>query len=448
MGDVGRKIARALLAGALMWAGLTACSAAVRGPGSADRRAAVDLQAVPAPTNPAGDPVAVLWDASDDTDYLARVDARTLETRRVLDLGRQALRVTSYSPTGRELLMVTSRGHVRVVDLRTPSDDGRFAVDAGRVVDVGWVSDGVAIVTAIAEERTSFVRIDPRRGRVLGSEEVPGTAFAFGYTSGAVVALLHDPATREDSPGPTTVAIATSGGDVASARVEEVGSGFFLPDGEDQPYTRLTPGLAVRGSQATVVGTDGTIATVELATMAVEIEGRGSLFEQMAAWFVPRSHAKTAAGTHLEAEWVAPEALLVTGYRVDVRRESEDAVTEVAEPAGAVLFDPRDWSARTVDPDATLAAPAGDMLLASHTLTPGDRQGDGIGVRAYDSGGGRAWHRFGSQLASVAYAGRRTVLVRHGWARVLVSAVDLKTGKVLATRELPGTFPPEGLIAR
>ncbi|HEV2756268.1 MAG TPA: hypothetical protein VG318_10900 [Actinomycetota bacterium] len=443
---MGKRVVRALLAGTLMWAGLTACSAA-RTPGSLDDT--VSLPAGPVRDVPAGDPVAILWDHTDDTEYLARVDPRTLDVRRELDLGRQAIRVTSFSPDGRELVMVTSRGRVRVVDLRKGADAHRFGIDAGHVVDVAWVEDDVAVVTALRGDLTTFVRIDPRRGTVLGTEELDGTAFTFDDLEGGVVALLHPGTPGEEAPGRTTVALATSGGRVASARLDEIASGFFLPEGEDSFYTRLTPGFAVAGSEATIVGTDGTIAVVDLTDMSVEIEGRDdSLFASVASWFVPPAHAKTAAGTHLEAQWVGSTHLLVTGYKVDIHRESEYVVSDTATRAGAVLLDPDDWSAKVVDPEASLAMPAGDLLLTSHELTPGDERGAGIGLRAYDASGGRVWHRFGSQYAHVVYIDERTALVRHGWDRVLVSAVDLDTGKVLKTRELPGTFPPGGRVVR
>lgn len=116
---------------------------------------------------------------------------------------------------------------------------------------------------------------------------------------------------------------------------------------------------------------------------------------------------------------------------------------EHPEPAGAIVLDSGDWSARVIDEEATLAAGAGDLLLTSHDFVPGDEPGDGIGVRAYDLDGRPVWEALGTSFAEVVSVHRGIALVRHGWTRVLISSVDLDTGKVLKTKPLTASFPPE-----
>lgn len=394
------------------------------------------------PPSPPGPPLAVVWQHEDNSEYVTRLSPRTLKERGRLDLGRRASRVTSFSPDGRKLMTVTWKGRVRIVDVERMSGETRFPLDLTPVTGVAWVEDSLAIATVGGSDGTEFVAFDPWTERIMNTEAVAGSPFAQDQTAHGVVALLHD-TTPGQGPGATTIAVYDSADGLSTASLEEVRSGFYLPEG-DELYTQLMPGLAVRGSLAVVVGTDGAIVTVDLDTLAVRMQGRGlSLFEKAAAWLVPPAHAKAVAGTKLEARWIGSGDLLVTGYRIGVTRETEYSTTEHPEPAGALVLDSDDWTARVIDEEATLARRAGDLLLVSRDLVPGDEPGDGIGVRAYDLDGRPAWETLGTSFAEVVSVHRGTALVRHGWRRVLISSIDLDTGEVLRTKPLTASFPPE-----
>lgn len=420
-----RKLAPALVAGAVLWGLLTvACSAAVDGPapGGATWGGTIEGRGDPAP---AGPPLAVSWDKRTGTDTLYRVYPRTMRLRDPYPLRTRGTMGADLSPDG-SLLLANFRGRVQVVDLPRMRDVSRSAISVRGMRDVFWVADDVAILVADGRGKTKLVRFQPSTGTALGVESFPGTYFAVADAGDGVVLLTHGYDVEPPAaPEPATLAVMDAAGEFATVRLDHVGAGFFeASDGAGEQ--RAVPALAVRDSRATVVGTDGTIVSVDLATLDATVESEdASLLERLAAWFVPPVHAKTFAGTELSAEWAGPDALLVSGYRADERD---------TEPVGALLLDPDDWSVTTVDDEAYDARMAGDHLLAWKTLMVGDDRREGIGLRAYDPGGELDWQVFDGQFVRPLAVHRDVVFVEHGWHRVLVSSVDLTTGEVLATR--------------
>lgn len=410
------KLAPGFVAGALLWGVVTACSSAVQGPTSGDAAWTGTIEGAEEP-EASGPPVALSWHKGAETDTLYRVYPRTMRLRDPLRLHMRGTMGADLSASG-SLLLANFRGEVRVVDRATRAVS-RADTGIREVRDAAWVGEDLAILVAEGAGKTHLVRIEPSTGTVLDRASLRGTRFAFSDAGDGVVLLAHEPDAEPPAEVPPAIlAVMDATGEFATVRLDAIGAGFH---GE---YVREFPALAVRGSVATVVGTDGTIVSVDLGTLDVTVEGKDdSLLEALVSWFVPPAHAKTFDGTELRAEWAGPDALLVSGYRNE-HPESN--------PVGAVLLDSDDWSATVLDEDANGARVAGDHVLAWNNTMAADDVG--IGLRSYGSDGELEWHAFGKQYAHPIAVHRGIAYVEHGWDRVLVSSVDVATGEVLATR--------------
>ena len=409
-----------------MWGILTlACSSGIRGPapggaewgGTIDGAEGGELR---------GRPLAWGWDKDERIDVLYRVNPRTMQLSDPFPLDTKGTMAADLS-VDNLLLLATAKDGAQVIDLDTMRRTA--AVDAGLrwVREAYWLDDDVAVFLVDVRGKTKLVRLQPSTGRILSQESFRGTFFATADTGDGVVVLTHDYDSEETpaEPLPATLAVMDAAGNFATVRLDDVGAGFYEgPEGEGT--ARALPALAVRDSVATVVGTDGTIVSVDLGTLEVTVEGEDpSLFDRIAAWFVPPAHAKTFDGTELRAEWAGDDALLVSGY---------GTANEDTRPLGAVLLDPYDWSVTTVDEDAYGAQMTGDRLLAWNTFMLGDDRGEGIGLRVYGPDGELEVQALDGEFVRLQAVHGGIAYVEHGWAETLVSSVDLETGKVLATR--------------
>lgn len=436
---MGRRFRAALVTGVVLWAGLTAaCSSAVEGPptgrGWGGEVAPIERERL------RGDALAIDWDEAANTEALYRLDARTLRLHDGFRLRTRGLSAWDLSPDG-SLLLASAKTRVRVIDL----DRGRYVADFETqglsFVHGAWVDDDVAILVGSSRGRSVLVRVRPSTGTVLDRVFFEGTAFAFADAGTAVATLLYsEPKEPPPAPLPVQLAIMDASGREKGLRLDDVGAGWHQAPGADYG-SRALPALAAAGSRATVVGTDGTVVSVDLDDFEITVEGEpGSVLESLAAWFVPPAHAKILDATGLRAEWMSEGELLVSGYRTTSTRISRNDVEMVTDPVGAVVLHADDWSETVVDPDAYSARIAGGRVLTWTSHMYGDERHEGIGVRAYDSGGGLAWERFERQFATVLGVHHGIAIVEHGWHRVLLSSVDVGTGEVLKTRELGLTF--------
>jgi len=97
-------------------------------------------------------------------------------------------------------------------------------------------------------------------------------------------------------------------------------------------------------------------------------------------------------------------------------------------PYGLRLVDTRDWTIRTVDPDAQTFDVAGGLLLARRWYAASGL--NPIGVAAYDLAGNPRWRRFSGANVHVWAPGGRRVYIDvgdHGKRRTHV--VELATGR-------------------
>lgn len=441
-GIVRTKTVRSVLAGFALWAGVTACSAAV-GPAPGTRTPWTRDDALVVSPRIPGRPLAIAWEprAGRKVAVLTRVDPRTLETHGGVRVGGHRALDTAASPDGTRLLVASGRAPVRVFDPRRMTLVRKIALPQGfAVAEVAWVGDRVAIAAMAGRGAITFVRFDPSSGEVLGTRRLEGEAFRFARATDGVVVLAARPGSPAvQRPGPVTVAALHSSGELVSTEVEEVRAGYFHRDPADfGTAARIEPALAVRGSTATIVGVDATIVNVDLTDMTVKVEGRDdSLFAAVGRWFAPVADAKALDATVLRAAWASPGALVVAGYREDAPSGEGSGLEHSKEPAGAVVIDPSDWSSRTIDDDATVATAARGMVLVSQDYVPGRDRGESIGLRAYDPSGELAWHALGGASVWEPVVSGRYAFLTYGWDEVRVYALDLVTGEVLARRPPP-----------
>jgi hypothetical protein len=433
---------RSVLAGVALWAGLTACSTAV-GPAPTTRTSWEADDALVVPPRVPGPPLAVVWEPRGDraVALLARLDPETLEARAGMRFGSYRAMDTAASPDGMRLLVASGRDDVRVIDLRHMRLERTIDLPPGfSVTELAWVEGDVAIAAMVRRGAATFVRFDPATGEVLGTRRLEGGVFRFAAASDGVVVLAARTASPSSGrPGPVTVGAFHASGELLSAEVEEVRAGSFLPHPEDHATAaRVEPALAVRGSVATVVGVDGTIANVDLTDMTHRVEGRDdSFFSALRRWAVPPAEAKMIDATSLRAVWATADALVVSGYRTDAPSGEERGFEASKEPAGVVVIDPSDWSSRTIDEDGTLVTAARGLVLVSQDHMPDRDRGESIGLRAYDPSGKLVWHALGGAAVWEPVVSGRYAFLTFGWNAVRVHAVDLETGELLARRPPP-----------
>ena len=424
------------MAGCVLWGVLTvACSSATDTDPSGERGWGGRL--VPVEREPVrGDALAIAWDEAGNTDRMYRLDAAKLRLHGGLRLGTRALRPLGASPDG-SLLLASAKDVVRVIDLEGRMEYAQeFDPRVRGLIEAVWVNEDLAILVGTRWGRTDLALVRPSTGTVVASEWMSGTAFAAAAAgSGVAVLVAEEPVETPRAPKPVTLAVMDGTGAFATRRIDTVGAGFFSDP--ETGMSRAYPALAVAGTRATVVGTDGTVVSVDLDDLEVRVEGDGSsFFEALAAWFTPPAHAKVLDATELRAEWISSGELLVSGHRttsVPVRRHRSGYVTE---PAGAVLLHADDWSATVLDEDAYDARVAGDRVVTWTQHLYGDDRHEGIGLRAFDSDGSLAWQVLGRQFVRMLGVHDGIAIVEHGWHRVLVSSVDVRTGKVLRTRPM------------
>jgi hypothetical protein len=417
-------VGKRLVAGIVLWGILSvAClSPARRAPGGAEWGGTID-GAEDGELH--GRPLAWGWDKDEGIDVLYRVNPRTMQLREPFPFDAKGTIAADLS-AGNLLLMATAKDVLQVIDLDTMRRTARVDPGLRSVRDAFWVADDVAILLVDTRNKVKLVRLRPSTGEILDEESVPGTFFAGADAGDGVVVLTHgyEPEAPAE-PDPATLGVMDAAGEFATVRLDDVGAGYHQSaDGET---TELAlPALAVKGSAATVVGTDGKIVGIDLDTLEATVEGEDdSVLGAIASWFVPTAHAKMFDGTELKAEWAGDDALLVSGYRAEGRTTHH---------LGALLYDADDWSVTVVDEEANGARVAGGRLLVWKNLMVGDERGEGIGLRVYGPDGELELQTLDGEHLRLQAVHRGVAYVEHGWSEVLVSSVDLETGEVIATR--------------
>ncbi len=137
----------------------------------------------------------------------------------------------------------------------------------------------------------------------------------------------------QDSFAPAVLAVADADAALRTVTLDRISIGSVV--GEQGGIEVRSPGFALDAAtqRAFVVGTDFTVAEIDLATLRVTYHGGST-----------RSPAKYAYGPKRYAVWLGNGVLAVAG--VDYSGDETKG-----EPLGLRLIDTRDWSTRLVDPN-------------------------------------------------------------------------------------------------
>jgi hypothetical protein len=379
-------------------------------------------------------PLAVVWNRSEDADYLGRIGPRTLRVRRLVHLGAQGSEIHDLSPDATKVAFARRSSRVRIFDIRRMKRLRDVVVGGGWPTAINWTQNR-RVVVIMGNAWFSWVRIvDPVSGEQLHDDLVDGMPFRVESTRDGV-AFLTQHESREGVPLPATLAVADDMGRLRTVTLERIKAGSYMPEGGGVVRS-LEPALAVRDESAVVVGTNGVIAHVDLNSMKVTYPRENvSFFDEIAAGLVPTAEAKLAEGTSLWATWINEETLAITGRRTDAdsRPRNNMPVRFESTCAGIHLLDTTDWSLREFTGLGDQVTTGWGLVLAYD----GDCRERGepkTGLVAYDDTGEVAWRLFkGKTLYDVNVRGR-LAFVTHGYRKIHLSVVDLERGLVWRTQ--------------
>jgi hypothetical protein len=250
------------------------------------------------------------------------------------------------SPDGTKLALARDylSDGLRIIDLKRMRTVKAFKLAAGAPSGLAWVAPRKIVA---ASNGVAVVAVDPVAGRELWRRPVQYDVVA--RSAGGLV-LLSSPDDYEHPIGPTTLTTVSAEGVVRTVVLDRILTGAREPDETNPAGAQRRAGLAVdvAGDRVVVVGAGEPIAEVDLGTLAVTYHGG------------TRTLSKLLDGPSRDATWLPNGTIAVTGYDGHVSREAGEGET----PAGLVILDPKNWSGRVVDPNATSVAVSGDLLVA------------------------------------------------------------------------------------
>ncbi len=308
----------------------------------------------------------------------------------------------SFSPDGTRLVLGSEgAAHLRFVDVRHMRTTGNLALRSGPPGAVTWLRANRLLATG----RKAVSVVDPQGLRVVRRTMLPGVVDgdAARLPDGLALPLGQD----VNGFAPAKVAVVDAEGHVRSVTLDRISIGLYHADGQ---YEVRRPGFAVDPAtrRAFVVGSDYTIAEVDLRSLVVSYHGGAS-----------RSLAKVLPGPVRNARWLG-NGLLAVGGIDSIRRD------------GLRIVDTRDWSTRAVDAESVDLTLADGVLVGSAPFVPPD-----IAVFGMD---GVLRYRFELQTGE-----RFNVFGRYGYVcrgENLSRIVELATGSTLRAIESEGLKGP------
>jgi hypothetical protein len=344
--------------------------------------------------------------------------------------GSRSVKVSTFaywdrSPSGSRVVMGGRDGTLWFVDAVKLKAAGSVRLPGFDDPQLAWVSSRALLVV----DQASIALVDPAAMRVRWRKTLPEAVRPFlpGRAARTPSGLVFLVPPFDGSVGATTLVSADVSGRVRSVVLAQIPAGAQDPTGTSL-FSGSEPGLAVdpTGNTAYVVVGDGTVAAVDLRTLAVSYHHPTRAL----------AHAdKVLAGPTREAVWLGNGLLAVTGENGNAWFDSQKAYQETEAPAGLTIVDTRNWTTRIVDPGTSSVTFAGGLLLAadeSWDTTTGSSMLKplGNGLSAYATTGAPAFHTLGKLPV-------QQVFVANGIAYAVgpatTSVVDLASGSVLKT---------------
>lgn len=362
---------------------------------------------------------------------LVRLDRDTLAPVRGprLRLG-DAIHGWSFSRDGAQLVLGDHKGSLLFVDTRRLKALGKVPYPGSTPV-TAWVGGRVLAVHRTMR-RLWLVVVDPSRRSIVRSRSIEARLVDVGRTPQDLVLLLAPP----DELGPASLAVVDAQGRVRRVTLDPVAAGWA---GEEHAaagvWKHAKPALAVdvAGRRAFVVGAGAPVAAVRLDDLRVEYHETAAPGHTAP---VPTAVKKGAPdGPTRFAGWLGRGLVAVWGYdehgSVDAAGRLDASVTA----AGLHVLDTRTWTWRRIDPRATTAAAAGDVLLAGSFLwgsAPAERT-SGTGVNAYRFDGSRRFQVLGQTPVWLAGTAGDRALAAHAGPAARYSVIDVRAGSVVRT---------------
>jgi hypothetical protein len=316
------------------------------------------------------------------------------------------------SPDGARIALARGdvRDGIRIVDMRRMRTVRAFAIGAGHPQALAWVAPRKLVVAA---NGLVVAAVDPVTGKRLWQRMLPMFFQRVARASGGFVFLSSPADDVQNTIGKTTLTTVSWNGVVRSVLLDRIVTGLREPDESTPLGTQRLAGLAVdvAGNRAVVVGAGEPVAEVDLTTLAVTYHGG------------TRTLSKLLDGPTREATWLPNGTVAVTGYDGHVGKDANGNMTESETPAGLWILDPRDWSARMVDPSADSLEVAGRTLVAYSWSS-------GAGVRVYGADGTPRLQALSGAVEDVQIGGNMAFAATGSTLNV----VDLGSGRVVSRK--------------
>jgi hypothetical protein len=371
-------------------------------------------------------------------DRLARVDPRTLRPvspglRTFLDgFGG------TFSPDGRMFAYgngFDGRALVQLIDVQRWSTRARMNLGGDGPVAVAWpTQDRLIAVTGEGFGRQRLLVLAAPRGEVLARRSFRGRRLADAATPLGLVTLLAP----DRGIGPARILHAGVDGDLRTFEVARIRAGGN--EGRRRGGRFRAPGLTVdpdAGAADLVAAGPMLVARIDLASGAVayhELEAVGPVGRAVAA-------KDNVAAWWRYATWLGDGRIAVTGHYEPPLRPGR-RLRPANRPFGVRLIDTRDWTIRTLHPDAMFVHRARERLLANGTTWyAGWRRSRSTGLLAFDMQGRRVFTRF--RGADVSVLGSHGPLA-YVWVRPtrMLHVLDLRSGTSLRRQRVgPGHLP-------
>jgi hypothetical protein len=343
----------------------------------------------------------------------------------------------TFSPDGRLFAYgngFDGRALVQLIDVQRWSTRARMNLGGDGPVALAWPThDRLIAITGEGFGRQRLLVLAAPGGQVLARRSFRGRRIASATTPLGLVMLVAP----DQGIGPARILYAGVDGDLRTTEVARIRAGGN--EGRRRGGRFHAPGLTVdpaAGAAYLVAAGPMLVARIDLASGAVEyheLEAVGPVGSAVAA-------KGNVAAWWRYASWLGDGRIAVTGHYEPPLRPGRPP--QPPRPFGVRLIDTRNWTIRTLHPDAMLINWAGERLLANGTVwRAGGKPETSTGLLAFDVHGRRVFTRFRGADVSVLGSHGRLAYV---WVRPtrMLHVLDLRSGESVRRHRVgPGRVP-------
>jgi hypothetical protein len=343
----------------------------------------------------------------------------------------------TFSPDGRLFAYgngFDGRALVQLIDVERWSTQARINLGGDGPVALAWpTQDRLIAITGDGFGRQRLLVLAAPGGRVLARRSFRGRRIASATTLLGLVMLVAP----NRGIGPARILHAGVDGSMRTIEVARIRAGGN--EGRRRGGRFRAPGLTVdpvAGAAYLVAAGPMLVARIDVASGAVEyheLEAVGPAQPAVAA-------KGSVAAWWRHARWLGDGRIAVTGHYEPPFRPGRRP--QPLRPFGVRLIDTRDWTIRTLHPDAFLMHRAGNRLLANGTTWHARwTRSTSTGLLAFGTQGRRVFTRFRRADVSVLASHGRLAYV---WVRPtrMLHVLDLRSGESLRRRRVgPARVP-------